>query len=458
MPEDSDSPAAHDGTGSNPDGLRRRVHSAVSLQDAIKHLADWFAILRAPPYTQSNPDERLLMAFESDVDHPVSWCAARSLRLSLDIETSLAAATSTGNSVASLDPLTRYILGRAAMRCMAGAPTGSSGLSLAYELLWPLMHGEAFEGSDDELAAAAGPATEARGEVEAEARRLRADPVIAARRFDTGRTSQALTAAAQPISLEACSHPNVRKVWLDLPFGRIVRTLASNDPEFGARLIAMLGNPSLVAGVLDGGAAGLDAVRSASVLQYLLPIFDAEARWTGETTAWMVVLHIEDRLVEILDSQLRTVRSGGANPQDPAAAVAAELLSSTNAILSRTDGPRLALEWFAHLIWSAILNVKRLSRNNTFEFAALAPHAILLNALTTLLEKEDWANPIRVWRLFSGGPVVAIIEKGELPKEGSAAAHLEGLAWASQLPGADRRCGASPAGVRPSSRPCACVD
>lgn len=421
MHETSAAPPVDDGAGDALDSIRHRVRDSASLQEGVVHLGRWFGILRAPPYSESTEDDRFLAAFTSVTDHPVMWCATRALRLPFDIETSLAATARTGNTLDTLEPLVRYLLGRAAMRCMVDAPGGSSGLSLAYGLLWPLLRGgEADAGADDELAAAAMPGTQARGEIEAQARRFAADPAIAAGSFDRQRTTQSLQAAARPTSLEACAHWNVRELRLDFPFGQIVRPLAGVDAPFAASVLAMLEHPSLVAAALGSGSAGLDAAWSRAVLRSLPPVFDAGARWTEETTAWMVVLHLEDGLSEILDDQLRAVRSGAATPQDSAAVVLAGTSDTVDAVLARSDGPRLALEWLARLIWSAILGPRPFGQRGDEKFDALQPRAVLLNALAARLGPEEWANPVRIWTLFSGGPAVSMLETGKVPKGGTA--------------------------------------
>ena len=417
MREMSAGPAIEDGRDDALDSIRRRFHDSASLQEGVVHLSRWFGILRAPPYSGFNEDERLLAAVASVDDHPVRWCSARSLRLPLDVETSLAAAAPDGSTLDTLDPLVRYVLGRAAMRCMADAPGGSSGLSLAYGLLWPLLRGaEADAGADDELAVAATLGSEARGEIEAQARRFAADPAMAARSFDRQRTTQALLAAARPASLEACAHWNVRELALDFPFGQVVRPLAAADAGFTAGVLATLGNPALVAAALGSSAAGLEPLRSRAVLRSLPSVFDAGGRWTEEATAWMVVLHLEDGLSGILDDQLRAVRSGAAPPQDPVAVVSAGMSDTVDAVLARPDGPRLTLEWLARLVWSAILGPRPFGQGVDERFDALQPRAVLLNALAARLEREEWANPVRVWTLFSGGPAVSVLERGEVPK------------------------------------------
>ena len=131
----------------------------------------------------------------------------------------------------------------------------------------------------------------------------------------------------------------------------------------------------------------------------------------------MVVLHLEDGLSEILDDQLRAVRSGVAPPQDPMAVVSAGMSDTVDAVLTRPDGPRLTLEWLARLIWSAILGPGPFGQGVDERFDALQPRAVLLNALAARLEREEWANPVRVWTLFSGGPAVSVLERGEAPKE-----------------------------------------
>ncbi len=66
--------------------------------------------------------------------------------------------------------------------------------------------------------------------------------------------------------------------------------------------------------------------------------------------------------------------------------------------------------------WSSILGPRFFRRGGDERFDALQPRAVLLNALAARLEREEWANPIRVWTLFSGGLAVSVLELGEVPK------------------------------------------
>ncbi len=387
------------------EGARQEVDSRPELGTAVGTLCAWCGILREQPYSEANADERLKRAFASPDDNPTRWCARRRLPLASELETEFAAHLADGGADRPLSTLASYVLGRAAMRSAMRSPAGTSGLSLPYRLLWHPAGDVAFLAADDELAATLEGSVEAKGEVNAEAGRLGTHPGSAAHGFDRERTEQAIAAAGRPASLEACAGWRVRDVFVDLPFGRVVRLVGSCDPAWAARLLDIVANPALNAVMLSSSSL-LDVSGLARMLAEAATIFTDAGAWNGRTSAWTILVEIEERLVGLLDGAARF----GAPSAGVEKAVRDAMVEIEAATRARSDGPRLLLEWMAHLLWGNVF----LSRPNTgARPAGLPPRHALLDAVAAHFRAGSWSHPLRVRALFGGGTAVAI--DGRLP-------------------------------------------
>jgi len=394
------------------DELNEQLQRSAQLKEAVGTLTKWFDVPRGAPYVTNNSDERLWAAFLSETDNPVAWCASLPAYLPAELDGCVGA----GALIENLDPLVRYIIGRACMRSMILRPNDTAGLSLAYELIWPIAHdGVAYAGADDELLDNLANASDARAEIESEARRLAANPTSATRAFDRDRTAQAIEKASAPESLEACTHWQIRDLLFDIKFGRVVQVIATWDALFAAKLLAIIGNAALVASLIRRSMI-LDILALAALLRAVGTAFDLSDNWTGSVTAWMILLEIEERLLERLQEQIRSVRAGGPVPPDPGEIVKQEIEIAAEAVLSRIDGARLALEWLAHLVWSIILQRPSASRAGEDDLSALEPRLVLFRALGIRFAPKDWTNPLRIWTLFGGSPVVSDVN--HLPHPG----------------------------------------
>ncbi len=389
------------------DSLREQLQRSPQLEGAIESLSMWFDLLRRSPYNAENADERLRAAFASETDNPVAWCAAATAYLPPEVETSLSSVMGPDALLNILDSLLEYVLGRACMRCLMARPSDTSGLSLAYGLLWPTVRdGISYAGADDELLERLGVMDDARAEIVAEARRLGENPGVVVGSFGRDRTAQAIQNASTPESLEACTNWQIRDLPINLHFGRIIQAIGSADAPFAAILLETIRNPALVASVL-GRPDILSIQASANLLRSVGPIFGPDDRWTRGTTAWMVLLDIEAKLSAPLQEQARAVRLGAPRPPDPGGIVKQEELDVVaEALLARADGPRLALEWLAHLLWSVLLQSPPSGAGGD-TLSDLDHRAVLLNALAARFRQKDWANTLRVWMLFGGSPLVA---------------------------------------------------
>jgi hypothetical protein len=390
------------------DKLRHQAQQIPKLDETIATLSRWFDALRAPPYDDQNADERLGAAFGSGTDHPAAWCARVSADLPPELAIPLSDSIGSAAPFETLNSLVNYIFGRACMRSVMATPSDTSGLSLAYNLLWPMAYrnGGAYAGADDELLAQLDTATDARAEVEAEAQRLKQNPVLAAGTLDLDRTRGAIQQASSPKSLETCANWQVRQLPIRLKFGRVVQVIGLSDAAFAIKLLETINNPALVASALSySGVSDIPAM--AHLLNRADQVFDKDNRWTRGTTAWMVLLEIEQRLLTLLEEQIRAVRLGAPVPPDPEAIIRRQLDAAAEAVLSRSDGPRLVLEWLAHLLWSILIMRAPLPGTDIDDLSSLDPRRVLLNAAGACFTRADWANPIRIWALFDGSLLVA---------------------------------------------------
>lgn len=382
------------------EGARQETDSRLELETAVDSLCAWCGILREEPYSEANADERLKRAFASPDDNPTRWCARRRLPLAPELETEFAAHLADGGADQPLGVLASYVLGRAAMRSAMRSPAGTSGLSLPYRMLWHPASDVGFLAADDELATALEGSFEAKGEINAEARRLGAHPGSAARGFDRERTEQAIVAAGRPASLEACAGWRVRDVVIDLPFGRVVQLVGSRDPAWGSRLLDIVANPALNAVMLSSSSL-LDVNGLARMLAEAATIFTDAGAWNGRTSVWTILVEIEERLVALLDRAARSGAPSAAVEQ----AVRDAMVEIEAATRARPDGPRLLLEWMAHLLWGNVF----LSRPSTgARLGGLPPRHALLDAVAAHFRAGSWSHPLRVRALFGGGTAVAV--------------------------------------------------
>ena len=178
------------------------------------------------------------------------------------------------------------------------------------------------------------------------------------------------------------------------------------DTAFAARLLDAIGNAALVASAIRG-ADILDIPAKVGLLRSVGLVFDLNDRWTGRTTAWMILLDIEEKLLAPLQAQNGVVRSGGARPSDPLAIIGQEVAIAAEALLSRPDGARLSLEWLAHLHWSVLRLPTQSLKAGGDDLSAFEPWPLLLKALLARFGQEGWANPLRIWALF-GGSLLAV--------------------------------------------------
>jgi len=385
------------------------------LQQAVESLSKWFRVLRTARYEAAYADARLKAAFADAEDNPVAWCSASLAYLPPMMENSLSVVIGKSGVVEHLPPFVRYLLGRASMRCMIGMPSGSAGLALAYGLIWPLTHdGVSAAGADDELAERLADFPEALAEVKDQARRLEETAVAKAFDFERDRVSHSIRQAAEPTSLEACSHWQIGQLPLNLDFGRVVQVVGSNDISAAVNLLELIGNPALVAAVL-GRFETLSVREKSDLLRSLDPIFGDDGRWTQRTAAWMVLLDLEARLSATLEEQNGTVRLGGSRPSIPESVIQDGLESVIEALLSRPDGRRLALEWLAHLLWAVLLSRAQRAVPGEEDFSAFEPRRVLLKAVSSSLAREEWARPVRVWGLFGGSRLVMDIDRNHTP-------------------------------------------
>lgn len=370
--------------------VRVRYLERVDLPIAVDVLADWLLTLRREPFNSVPLDERL----EHALSHPgggEEWRAVRDRDLPVEFRRGDGGMSTFG------DPIAGYCLGRAATRAALRHPAGSRGLADAYSLAPRGWHSFSWEGADDELATGLADAPMAVAEVDAEASRLGDDPGQAADFVDRARTMAAIARASEPISLEACAHWLVRDLSIDGAFMRVVQVIASHNPAHGGPLLARMANPALVAAAMRGDLLDFSAL--AELLPHLPATFAAGGQ-LGHTAAWMLLLEAEDRLLRTLHPQVF-----GAAP--PIGAVEAEerrrqatrdVDAMCVGLEARADGPRLAAEWLAHLLWPIIQEHVIGNRNP----GGVPIREILFSIASELFRERGWTSPARLWSLFGG--------------------------------------------------------
>ena len=114
----------------------------------------------------------------------------------------------------------------------------------------------------------------------------------------------------------------------------------------------------------------------------------------------MVVLEIQDRLLFPSRNTLAppdTAITGAPLPIgfEPL------LISALDVIALRADGPRLAIEWLAHLLWSWIIGSGRAGRRGK----SIERREALFRQLIDECAKRGWTAPARIWSMFGGLPV-----------------------------------------------------
>jgi hypothetical protein len=374
-------------------GVRLAYQDRPGLTAAADLLADWLLTLRTVGMEAVLPAERIACALAE----PTTAASWRDLRDRLPQE--FGHPEEAEDLSMSTDPIAGYCLGRGAMRAAMRHPEGSHGLADAYRLVSShVWHAFSREGADDELAEKIDEARAAAAEVCAEAKRLGDDPGIAADFVDRERTRQAIARASAPVSLEACSNWLVRDLPVDHAFMRVLQIVAQGNPERAANLLGEIANPALVAAALHGDQS-LNFGSLSGLLPYLPPIFAAGSR-TGSTAAWMLLLEAEDRLLAEIRPQ--TSASLSAVTGGDKDCVETSVKAICEGLARREDGPRLAAEWLAHLLWPIVLQFSTGFRNP----GGLECRETLLAIVSGQFRQRGWTEPARLRSLFGGSPVI----------------------------------------------------
>lgn len=112
--------------GADTEALIREARTAfladAPLRDAVCGLAGWFSLLRTAPFETLYRDERVEAAFASETGNPAAWCLSSGFDLAPELVAPLRLAAAAGGQVYELPSVSRYLLGRASMRCMMSTP------------------------------------------------------------------------------------------------------------------------------------------------------------------------------------------------------------------------------------------------------------------------------------------------------------------------------------------------
>ncbi len=387
--------------------VREQFSNLADSEDAVGSLALWFRWLMADISSGVSAEMRLPRSLRSPADNPVAWCTRESQPLPAELHNDLVNQKSTGDDKIDLKSLTLYVLGRAAMRCAMTEPSGSYGLTLAYEWFKRLDGGySSSPGADDEILAAETLPNIVADELVGEGRRLGENPQQVADALGRAMSGEAIRQTGELKSLEATVAWRFADSGLDMPFGRIVLVISKKWPKFGAELLGMLKNPALVAGALRD-----HDLCSFRVLISLLPFapaaFDDKGCWSGSCVARILLHAFENLCMERVRQELRrAAHDSEYDIVEFSKTIVGEVGDLVEAAGQRPDRDRLWLEWLAHLVWSFLVSLSGpWSDPRNRQFRIVPPHA-MLNAVADAVRHAPFSEPQSVWDLFDGGALV----------------------------------------------------
>jgi hypothetical protein len=317
------------------------------------------------------------------------------------------------------------VLGRAAMEAALSEPLGTAGLTLPYRVVANLEQlGIGFVGADDVLVKSNVRANaEALQEIDREIAQIAQDPAGAARGYDRDHVLASVRMWRDALGVEQAVNTPAHEILVNIfPLSRVLVTIARNAPEIVSFRLEAFGNPGLTRVVLDQVESQSTIL---SLLEHAPTVFDSSGSWNHRCVARLLLDAFESRH---LDS-LRNIPCDG--PQHDVATVQSEEelqknLAALNDVLSkRTDGPRLAIEWLAHLFrQSVVREPTEVARGKPSE--RFHRMLFLLNAVIGQFGKEGWAEPVSIWSLFGKDP-------GAFPGRGQPDSELDLATWCDMI-------------------------
>ena len=386
--------------------VREEFSLLAGSADGVRSLARWFQWLKPQISQETSIGTSVLETLRSTTNNPVEWCATENLALPTALSADLIRQRS--DEVPKFDPssLTLYMFGRAAMESVISEPSGTAGLTRAYEWLQGIDGGYlSYPGAEDRLLEADTLSESVVQELRNEARRLAEEPHRATKPYDRARSSDAIRRAIEIKSLEAAVAWHLTEVHIDLPLGRVIMVVSAKWPALGGELLATLANPVLIAAAFaDGDLSNSEVL--ISLLPCAPPAFGESGNWLGSSVARLILHAFETRCVERIrgeTSRLPDVTK--ADPMGFSRAVLSEVIDIMNACRQRSDGSRLALEWLVHLVCATASSRSAPWADSRSNFVRSVPIQALTEAVAEVLRDTPLNEPQAVWDLFGGTSV-----------------------------------------------------
>jgi hypothetical protein len=375
---------------------------ASDAANSVGPLTSWISWLRT-----SRPEsvESALQFFDTirgdSEGNPLNWCNSRGIVLTPKFAALL---TEVGTTLA---PLAAYVLGRAAVATALSEPVGTAGLTLPYRLVERLDElGIGFAGANDALRESnIRENVVALEEIDREIALMAKDPTITVRSFDRERVRGAARTWQEAVGVEQALSSHINELFVEIfPFAQVMLSIAHTAPDLIAFRLEALSHPALIRFVLDLADHAKDQATILKLLEHAPIIFDANGTWMRASAARLVLDAFESSCLESVGV---TLQSGADDKEAAEEAAAAELqgrVAPVAEILSnRADGPRLAVEWLAHLVNQCVGRERGepLPGKRTDRFRRLF---LILNAAFDRFASDSWSQPTDVWSLFGADP------------------------------------------------------
>jgi hypothetical protein len=360
---------------------------------SIRALSAWISWLRTfRPECLENGSQFLATVRDGTEANPLNWCDARNLVLAPNLRAELTAASS------DLSPFAAYALGRAAMSAVLSEPAGTGGLTLAYRMVDRLDQlGIGFAGCNDALSESSIKALpNALDEIDREIARLADDPISTARSFDREAAFGAVRMWQEAAGIEQVLDWRINEVPVELfSFANVLLSISRSAPEEVGCRIEGLRHPCLIKHVLDMA----DQATILKLLEHTPAAFDGNYHWLRRSAARLALDAFEAHCIESI-VVLRSRASDEKVAEENAAIEMRECLVAVGEVLSkRSDGPRLTLEWLAHLLNESVgresSESSRIKQSDRFRILLL-----LLNTAIDRFTSEAWAEPREMWCLY----------------------------------------------------------
>jgi hypothetical protein len=381
--------------------VRSEFAGTLDAANSVGPLASWISWLRASQPESVESASHFFDTIKDDSErNPLNWCKSRGIAIAPKFATLLTEVATT------LSPLVAYVLGRAAVATALSEPVGTSGLTLPYRLVERLDRlGIGFAGANDALSESKiRENVVALDEIDREIALMAKDPTITARSFDRDRVRGAARMWHEAVGVEQALSSHFNEFFVEIfPFAHVMLSIAHTAPDLIAFRLEALSHPALIRFVLYLADHEEDHTTILKLLEHAPVIFDANGMWMRGSAARLVLDAFESFCLKSVGVTL----SGAVDKEAAEKAAVAELKGRVVAVAeifsNRADGPRLALEWLAHLLNQCVSRElsEPLRGQRTDRFRSLI---LILNAAVDRFASESWAEPREVWRHFGADP------------------------------------------------------